>query len=89
MANDVEKLRIVRKRGHVPLPNVPAPVDGVPFEDLEPMSCRWPLGDLHAPAVMFCGAEKLLGCSYCRSHRAAAYSRTQRQITAAKLAEAA
>jgi hypothetical protein len=40
---------------------------GVPLMDLEPHHCRWPL-DGPDGAVLFCGAPKRSGKSYCAEH---------------------
>ena len=40
-------------------------VVGVPFDELAPHHCRYPI--TAAPPHRFCGAERMLGCSYCPS----------------------
>ena len=41
--------------------------------DLQPEHCRWPLGDPLSHSLLFCGAEKDPGSSYCAQHRAIAF----------------
>ena len=36
--------------------------------DLDKKDCRWPLGELHEVAVLFCGASKGPGFPYCGHH---------------------
>lgn len=50
------------------------PEGGVPFLDLEPDQCHWPLGGRNDPPEKFCGAPKLKGCRspYCEVHSAIA-----------------
>lgn len=42
----------------------------VSLADLEPCSCRWPLGDLRSDDFAFCGAPAAFGKSYCPEHYA-------------------
>lgn len=42
--------------------------------DLDWKTCRWPVGDVRAGGVMYCGAPKDAGKSYCAAHRACAYN---------------
>ncbi|MGX9393932.1 GcrA family cell cycle regulator (plasmid) [Nitrobacteraceae bacterium UC4446_H13] len=41
--------------------------------ELEPSSCRWPIGDPSSPDFRFCGAPALPGESYCRACARKAY----------------
>ena len=41
--------------------------------ELEPGSCRWPIGDPASPQFRFCGAPALPGQSYCRACARKAY----------------
>lgn len=41
---------------------------GVALADLEPCHCRWIAGDTR-PKVLFCGAAKIVGSSYCAWHK--------------------
>ncbi len=47
---------------------------GVALLDLQPHSCRWPLGDPRDENFSFCGAEKEAGCSYCSAHARRAFT---------------
>lgn len=47
--------------------------------ELEPSSCRWPIGDPSSPDFRFCGAPALPGESYCRACARKAYQMSQRQ----------
>ncbi|WP_371933109.1 GcrA family cell cycle regulator [Bradyrhizobium sp. CCGUVB23] len=44
--------------------------------ELEPSSCRWPIGDPASPEFRFCGAPALPGESYCRACARKAYQTT-------------
>jgi GcrA cell cycle regulator len=50
----------------------PAPaVDGtVPCSilELDDSRCHWPLGEVHAVAVLFCGGAAVADCPYCECH---------------------
>lgn len=35
----------------------------------ERCQCRWPLGDPRAKEFRFCGAESIIGSSYCLAHK--------------------
>ncbi|WP_084293140.1 GcrA family cell cycle regulator [Bradyrhizobium sp. WSM3983] len=43
------------------------------LEQLEPSSCRWPIGDPASPDFRFCGAPAVPGQSYCASCARKAY----------------
>jgi GcrA cell cycle regulator len=49
----------------------------VPFFDLRPQHCRWPLWDDAHPALLFCGALKNGWSSYCDRHARKAFVRTK------------
>jgi hypothetical protein len=36
--------------------------------ELDDGRCRWPLGDLHRVATLFCGGNAVPGFSYCQHH---------------------
>ena len=36
--------------------------------ELDDGQCRWPLGDLHRVATLFCGGDAVPGFSYCQHH---------------------
>lgn len=63
----------------VPGPKPPVmPSDGssgVAFFDLQPDSCRYPLGGPTEPARWFCGEWCLPGKSYCEGHQRVCYQR--------------
>ena len=37
--------------------------------ELDDGQCRWPLGDVHQVATLFCGGRAVAGFSYCGYHR--------------------
>jgi hypothetical protein len=47
-------------------------IQSVSLLDLSTDSCRWPIGD--GSDTLFCGDIALVGCSYCTTHRALAYT---------------
>ena len=50
----------------------------LPLLKLEPNHCRWPLGELHEVAHLFCGADKEVGRSYCPFHHRLAHPQERR-----------
>lgn len=62
-----------------PIPEPPAmPNDGssgIAFFDLQPDSCRYPLGEATEPARWFCGEWCVPGGSYCLAHQRLCYQR--------------
>ncbi len=46
----------------------------VTLQELNPRSCRWPIGNPSSPDFRFCGAYKVDGHSYCSAHCRAAYT---------------
>jgi GcrA cell cycle regulator len=47
--------------------------DPVTLMQLKPRHCRWPLGEPRDPDMLYCGATKIEGYSYCGRHCEAAY----------------
>lgn len=46
----------------------------VTLQELDPKSCRWPVGDPGNADFRFCGADSLTGHSYCASHCRTAFT---------------
>ena len=46
---------------------------GISFEDMREIACRWPLGDPRSADLVFCGLERVEGHSYCPGHCRLAY----------------
>ena len=57
-----------------PPPRPPPPDDGVlamqpcSLAELDDTRCKWPLGDIEAVAVLFCGGVAVKGKQYCLYH---------------------
>lgn len=71
-----EKLRAILESGPVPSTD-DASIEAsarVKLVDLTNSSCRWPLGDPHAPDFGFCPHQKVPGLPYCAGHSARAYA---------------
>lgn len=75
LAKRVNVLReIAAKEDAVKAPEANPVPGGVMLLDLQPHSCRWPIGDPRDEDFKFCGARKEFGRSYCCEHAARAYS---------------
>lgn len=61
----------------LPKPQAPVMPNGlVQLVDLQPLHCRWPVGDPRHADFGFCGAVKLCDGPYCNTHANRAYSET-------------
>lgn len=49
-------------------------IEGIGFHDLEPTTCRWPIGDVGADDFRFCGAQCSTEKPYCSEHSIRAYA---------------
>lgn len=62
------------------LPVEPLPAEDIPpeklvaFADLEESHCRWIYGDTRSGTHGFCGANKVIGLSYCERHARRAFA---------------
>lgn len=53
---------------HLVMPGSDPDRPPIPFDELRPDSCRWPIGRLEDKATRFCGCEQVLGSAYCAVH---------------------
>lgn len=62
-----------RKQRRPKEPPTPPESKMIPLMDLEPESCRWPIGDPKDADFAFCGAKSKVGSPYCDHHDHIAY----------------